>query len=103
MELSSTWQQMEANKATKDIFMIPAPVMTNGLHFPAYRLNLLTAPNDDGTETEAFSAGSGEEYGDADIFWEARLCLAQSNCGSNQCWIPPCRDEHDAQCTMHMS
>ena len=44
MELSSTWQQMEANKATKDIFMIPAPVMTNGLHFPAYRLNLLTAP-----------------------------------------------------------
>ena len=66
MELSSTWQQMEANEATKDIFMIPAPVMTNGLHFPAYRL--LTAPNDDGTETEAFSAGSGEEYGDADIF-----------------------------------
>ena len=77
MELSSTWQQMEANEATKDIF-IPAPVMTNGLHFPAYRLNLLTAHNDDGTETEAFSAGSGEEYGDAGIFDEHDSALPQA-------------------------
>ena len=63
--------------------------MTKGLHFPS--LNLLRAPNDDGTETEAFSAGSGEEYGDAAAFFEKHdSALPQATAESS----PPSREKH---------